>query len=66
MKTVESLFTAQLLQCHPKHKLVNSVELIKQNNLQHYPNDAPVEELKRQQFILEHLSYLIQEAKDNL
>jgi hypothetical protein len=66
MKNLQTQFISELNGSYSYPELLNSAELIKQNNFDLFPNDGEVEELKRQQFILEHLVYAIEATKDNL
>jgi hypothetical protein len=66
MNNLETNFISEMNGRYTYPELLNSAELIKQNNLDLFPNEGAVEELKRQQFILEHLVYAIEATKDNL
>lgn len=66
MTNLDKQFISEMNGRYPYPQLLNSAELIKQNNMDHFPDNGSVEELKRQQFILEHLVYAIEATKDNL
>lgn len=52
---------------HTPNDVINSIELIKQHNLEKFSPAGFIEELKRQQYLLEVFeSILKQEGKDSL
>lgn len=62
-KIIDEIFHA-----YSKNEILNSIQLIKQDALHNFPNNGSIPELKRQQFILEHVEYLLlatPEGKDN-
>jgi len=67
-KTIETQLARELSERYPKQELVSSIKLIREQNLELFPDLGSVRELKRQQFILEQFEYVIQklqEARDN-
>lgn len=47
----------EIIHVYPKSEIINSIQLIRQDALQNFPNNGSIPELKRQQRILEHMEY---------
>jgi hypothetical protein len=54
----------ELTSVFPSPEIRETLELIKQKNLDGYPANGSVSQLKKEQFILEHLTYLFYDGKE--